>query len=377
MANNVDLKNAAIAGLSGGSQERWITDDNSSSYTAFAAVIQVFATEIDAAIPVIPGGASAAEAQLLQGLCQGIAATRLPNSLVPAHYTPIARAVAAIWQELRGELGPVPTGAVTSVFGRTGNVVAATDDYQASQINNNSGVGGTGVSGALDTLAAQIAALVTGVSSVFGRTGAVTAQTNDYSASQINNNSGVGGTGVSGALNTLAAQIAALVTGVSSVFGRTGAVTAQTDDYSASQINNNSGVIGTGVSGALNTLATSALFHWGAVASSASTGSRYFIRTFGAVSTTEAQGQLTVGRACTITGIRISCGTASPTDSITVTLRLGGVSTAVTVTLPVGGTSAVATGFSLALAAGDRIAMQMTQSGTDTVSTWNADVVVF
>ncbi len=44
------------------------------------------------------------------------------------------------------------TGAVASVFGRVGSVVASTNDYSASQISNNSAVAGTQVSGALNTL---------------------------------------------------------------------------------------------------------------------------------------------------------------------------------------------------------------------------------
>jgi hypothetical protein len=44
-------------------------------------------------------------------------------------------------------------GAVTSVFGRTGAVVAAASDYDASQIDNDSGVGGATVKDALDALA--------------------------------------------------------------------------------------------------------------------------------------------------------------------------------------------------------------------------------
>lgn len=48
----------------------------------------------------------------------------------------------------------------------------------------------------------------------------------------------------------------AITDGVSSVFGRAGAVVAQTDDYSASQVKNDSSVSGTEVSNALNTLKT-------------------------------------------------------------------------------------------------------------------------
>jgi hypothetical protein len=49
-------------------------------------------------------------------------------------------------------------GLVQSVFGRVGAVVAAANDYAASQINNDSGVTGTGVAAALNTLNAGKAA---------------------------------------------------------------------------------------------------------------------------------------------------------------------------------------------------------------------------
>jgi hypothetical protein len=146
------------------------------------------------------------------------------------------------------------TGGVSTVFGRSGAVVATVNDYTATQVQNDSSVTGTGVKGALNTLLASIAALVTGVSSVYGRSGAVVATVNDYTATQVQNDSSVAGTGVKGALNTLGAAIAGLVTGVSSVYGRSGAVVATVNDYTATQVQNDSSVAGTGVKGALNTL---------------------------------------------------------------------------------------------------------------------------
>src|ERR1017187_2560949 len=197
-------------------------------------------------------------------------------------------------------------GAVSSVFGRTGAVTAQTGDYNFGQISGTVAAGqlpgaGGDVSGTL------IAATVTGiqnravantapsngqalvwnsgasawqpstvsgggaVSSVFGRTGAVTAQTGDYNFGQISGTvaasqlPGAGGD-VSGNLtaatvtgiqsravaNTAPANGQALVWNsgasawqpgtvsgggaVSSVFGRTGAVTATTGDYGFGQI---------------------------------------------------------------------------------------------------------------------------------------------
>ena len=48
-------------------------------------------------------------------------------------------------------------GAVASVFGRTGAVAAAAGDYDASQVDNDSGVSGTTVKDALDALASGVA----------------------------------------------------------------------------------------------------------------------------------------------------------------------------------------------------------------------------
>lgn len=70
----------------------------------------------------------------------------------------------------------------------------------ASAITNDSSVVGSTVKDALNTLQGAISS---GVSSVFGRTGAVVAAANDYNSTQVSNSSGVAGTGVTGALNTL------------------------------------------------------------------------------------------------------------------------------------------------------------------------------
>ena len=80
-------------------------------------------------------------------------------------------------------------GAVTDVFGRTGNVVAVAGDYSANLITNvpAGSISSTDVQGAINELAGDISALVTGVSSVFGRSGAVVAVANDYSAALVQN----------------------------------------------------------------------------------------------------------------------------------------------------------------------------------------------
>lgn len=144
---------------------------------------------------------------------------------------------------------------VTSFISRVGAISAALNDYAASLINNDSGVTGATTKDALNTLKASITALVTGVSTVFGRSGTVVATAGDYAASKINNDSStVSGTHVSDALDALKALIVASVTGVSTVFGRSGTVAAALNDYAASLIQNDSGVSGTTVKAALDAL---------------------------------------------------------------------------------------------------------------------------
>lgn len=67
-------------------------------------------------------------------------------------YTLIWEAATSLWKFGPGGGG----GAVTSVFGRTGAVIANTNDYDSDQIANHSGVTGSSVTAALNTLSAAI-----------------------------------------------------------------------------------------------------------------------------------------------------------------------------------------------------------------------------
>lgn len=148
---------------------------------------------------------------------------------------------------------------VTSVFGRTGAIVATSGDYSFSLISGTASVGqgGTGLTTpgiAGNVLTSDGAGNWTSsvppsapVSSVFGRTGVVVATSGDYSFSLISGTAAVsqGGTGLTATGadgNVLTALGGVWVSStptsapVSSVFGRTGAVTAQAADYSFSLI---------------------------------------------------------------------------------------------------------------------------------------------
>lgn len=138
---------------------------------------------------------------------------------------------------------------VQTVFGRSGTVVAALSDYDASQIDNDSTVTGATVADALDTLASG-----TGVTSWNSRTGAVVPATNDYDASQVNNDSTVTGTTVADALNTLSGQ-----SGVVSVFGRTGVVQQNIGDYDTDSVTNATSLPGSTVGDVLINLDSDAI----------------------------------------------------------------------------------------------------------------------
>lgn len=183
----------------------------------------------------------------------GTVLNALAASNIPNDSTVAGAKIADALNTLKSSIASLVTG-VSSFNSRAGAVTPATGDYNSTQVTNSSTVSGTGVTGALNTLSASIAALVTGVSSFNSRAGAVVPATGDYNSTQVTNSSTVSGTGVTGALNTLSSLISGLVTGVSSVFGRSGAVTAQAGDYPASKINNDSVVTGTHVSDALSLL---------------------------------------------------------------------------------------------------------------------------
>ncbi|MGA3095260.1 MAG: hypothetical protein ABSF25_02300 [Bryobacteraceae bacterium] len=200
-----------------------------------------------------------------------------------------------------GQWSPWTAIGASSVFGRTGAVASQTGDYAFPQIGgtilgSQLPAAGGDLSGGLTAatvvriqgmpvgsaapFSGQVLAwdgakwgpssvTTTGVPSVFGRAGAVTAQTGDYSFPQIGgtilgSQLPAAGGDLSGSLTAAAVtriqgqpvgpaapasgQVlswdgakwapSTLPAGVSSVFGRSGAITAQAGDYSAAQITN-------------------------------------------------------------------------------------------------------------------------------------------
>jgi len=133
---------------------------------------------------------------------------------------------------------------VTKVFGRTGNVAAQSGDYTAAQVTNAiSSIASYADPAWITSLSwTKIqGAPAPPVSSVFGRTGVVVAVANDYTAAQVTNAVSTTGTYADPTWITSLAwsKISGVpATGVSSVFGRVGAVVAQSGDYSAAQVTN-------------------------------------------------------------------------------------------------------------------------------------------
>ncbi|MGR3221383.1 MAG: hypothetical protein ACUZ8H_16425 [Candidatus Anammoxibacter sp.] len=124
---------------------------------------------------------------------------------------------------------------VDSVFGRTGVITAALNDYLASLVDNDSTVIGATVKDALETLEAAIPTVP--VDSVFGRTGVITAALNDYLASQVDNDSTVIGATVKDALETLAAAGGVSFWDEAESIGGTQDTTSWTPNNAATNIN--------------------------------------------------------------------------------------------------------------------------------------------
>jgi hypothetical protein len=144
------------------------------------------------------------------------------------------------WAKITG----VPAPAVASVFGRTGVVVAAAGDYTAYQVTNAVSVAGSYADPPWITSLAwsKIAgAPPAGVSSVFTRSGAVVAAAGDYTAAQVTNAVSTANAYADPAWITALAwsKITGVpATGVATVFGRSGAVVAVAGDYTAAQVTN-------------------------------------------------------------------------------------------------------------------------------------------
>ncbi len=220
-----------------------VDNDSSVSGATVAAALNTLLTTITALVTGVSSVAGKTGAVTLDGADVTVTDLNQSPSIVPL-------------QECLDNLRTAITaaGGVTSFNGRTGAVSPTAGDYAASLVTNDSTVSGTNVDDALDTLLASINALVTGVSSVNGATGAVTLTASNVDATDLNQSPST--VTIQEVLDNLRVAINALVTGVSSFNGRTGAITPATNDYAASQVDNDSSVTGTTTANALDTLLT-------------------------------------------------------------------------------------------------------------------------
>ncbi len=300
------------------------------------------------------------------------------TSLVTNASTVTGATATAALDTLKASIAALVTG-VSSVFGRSGAVVSAAGDYTTTQITNASTVAGATDTAALDTLKASIAALVTGVSSVFTRTGAVVAVSGDYTTSQVTNSSTVAGATATAALDTLSASIAGLVTGVSSVFTRTGAVVAVSGDYTSTLVTNVSSVAGASVTAALNALLALILpqvIWWGATTGGSSTGAVFPFKGYGqaAMSNTEAKSRYVFRRAASLNNLCYQLDVAYSSNA-TATIRKNGTNTALTATITAGALFGQGSG-AVSVAAGDIISVQSVTGSSEAGATTNPQMSV-
>ncbi len=101
--NNPLLYNACLAGLTGGMQQRWITQHNAADYIAFRNSAVIVAASVDAAIATY--AASSSDAQLLQSIAQGVFAERYAQA--QTDWSVIATSIAALFSTMQGALYPV------------------------------------------------------------------------------------------------------------------------------------------------------------------------------------------------------------------------------------------------------------------------------
>lgn len=139
-------------------------------------------------------------------------------------------------------------GAVSSVFGRTGVVTAQSGDYDSDQVDNVSGVDGASVSDALDDLQDQISNIPPGgINPPAGQIGGTASDPlvrglTDLNGDELAIDQVADGTYLRRVGNHIVGANPA--GGVSSVFGRNGAVTAEEGDYTASLVGNDALYVG-------------------------------------------------------------------------------------------------------------------------------------
>jgi hypothetical protein len=101
--NNTALFDAALATIAD-SNGAWITSPATGSYVAQANAAVAVATEIDAAIPAIVGGATISQRNLLVAITKSVMEGRSPTNTSPTTYAAIATAIGGMFGEYKTRL---------------------------------------------------------------------------------------------------------------------------------------------------------------------------------------------------------------------------------------------------------------------------------
>lgn len=129
MANNNALFNAALSGITGGCQTRWLTQREAGDFTNFRNAVVVAATIIDSLIDPIDE-LNYASVRLLQSICQGVYTDRMITNLSESDYAVIAQSIVALWTELRSLETEEP---ITETF--TPDTYEGADDFTSIAAN--------------------------------------------------------------------------------------------------------------------------------------------------------------------------------------------------------------------------------------------------
>jgi len=115
---------------------------------------------------------------------------------------------------------------------------------------------------------------------------------------------------------------------------------------------------------------------FGYLSAANSTSDRFCPSNYGAIQSIESAGVTLAGSAFTVTEIRVRHGGQQWATAVTYTLRINGVDTAVTCTVASSGTTASASGFSVAVAKGDRLSVKVVEASAVAASNADARVAI-
>jgi len=101
--NNTGLYDAVIAGIAL-SNGAWPSETNASDYAPEANAAAAIATEVDAGIPTIAGGATVSQRLVMQTVTKGCMTGRVAVSMQPTDYSAVAAGIIAVYTEFATQL---------------------------------------------------------------------------------------------------------------------------------------------------------------------------------------------------------------------------------------------------------------------------------